>query len=401
MKKRLLSVLLAASMAVGLAACGGDSPKTNGGGSENAGQEAQNAGAQGDDGEVWTCVVPWPSVDESGEPEGIADVEAAVNAITVPEIGVQVELAPIYCYNLNQQQTLAVSSREKMDLICCMLETNASYIKNGSIIPLTDLYEQYGTTIQSKLGEAVEACALNGVLYTIPTVNLLGNSYGFVMRSDLMEKYGYSAENQTMSTEEFGKLLAAVKEGEGAGFYPVAGLPGYQFFMKYDDLGGSASAGVIDLNGDTDKVINLFASDAYKAYADLMYEWAQAGYVNPDASFDDAPAQLVAAGNYGGQFISTQPGQELWVANMSGYEMTAITFEGMDIYSKTTDLSNLSWGISSVCDNPEKAMQLLDLMFADNEIGTILTCGLEGKTHVVLESDDEGHKIIDYPEGRT
>lgn len=396
MKKmsKAVAALLAASMIAGLAACGsGDSSSSSG--SANTG----SADSSSDSEEVWTCVIPWPSIDESGEPEGLADVEAAINEITVPEIGVQVEINPIYCYNLNQQQTLSISSGDKLDLVLCMLETNASYIKNGSIMEITDLYQQYGQTIEENLGESVNACAINGKLYTIPVVSVKGQSYGFIMRSDLLDKYGYSTDSQTMSVDELEEMFAKVKEGEGDTFYPIAGLPDTAEFIKYDDLGVSLSTGAIMLNGDTDTVVNFYATDEYKAYAERMYDWAQKGYINPDASSQDSPATLVAAGGYGGQFSSVQPGQDTWVGNTAGYEMTSITIEGLEAYSITTNLSNISWGISSTCENPEKAMQLLNLFYSDNDLGTIMSAGLEGATYEVADSDDEGHIIIQFPEG--
>lgn len=409
MKKKIVTAFLAVTMVLGLAACGGDSNT----GSQDAGndgnQEADGNGGdtgeggsdvQEDNGEVWICTIPWPSIDESGDPAGLADVEAAINEITVPQIGVQVEIAPIYCYSLNQQQTLDVSSGGDLDLILCMLETNASYIKNEAIIPITDLYEEYGTDIQASIGEAVNAGAVNNVLYTVPTASLLGQSYGFVMRSDLMDKYGYSTEEQVMTPEEITELFGKIKEGEGAAFYPVSGLVDASMFVKYDDLGVSLRTGGILLDGDTDTVVNVYATEEFAAYANLMYQWAQAGYLNPDASFEDAPATQIAAGNFGSQFTSTQPGQEIWVGNTAGHDMTVVNVAGVDKpYSITTMLSNISWGISSNCDKPEKAMQLINLMFADNDFGTIMTAGLEGQTYEVVEADADGNMIIDFPEG--
>ncbi len=405
MMKKVTAAFLAAVMVMGLAACGGGdgSAPADGGNQDNAGEQG-NDGAEGqenagEDREVWTCTIPWPSIDESGDPAGLTDVEAAINEITVPEIGVQVEIAPIYCYNLNQQQTLDVSSGGDLDLILCMLETNASYIKNEAIIPITDLYNEYGKNIQASLGEAVNAGAVKNELYTVPVAATLGQSYGFIMRSDLMEKYEYSKEEQSMTLEELTELFKKVKEGEGEAFYPVAGLTDVMMFLKYDDLGVSLRTGGILLDGDTDTVVNVYGTDEFAKMASTIYEWAQAGYLNPDASMEDSPATQVAAGNFGGQFSNTSPGQDVWVGNTAGSDMTTIHIKGMENYSITTMLSNISWGISANCDKPEKAMELIDLMFGNNNFGTIMTAGLEGQTYEVVEKDANGNMIIDFPEG--
>ncbi len=300
----------------------------------------------------------------------------------------------------NTQQTLDVSSGGDLDLILCMLETNASYIKNEAIIPVTDLYEEYGTTIQETLGEAVNACAVNGELYTIPTASLLGNAPAFIMRSDLLEKYEYSTEPQAMTLEEMTELFKKVKEGEGSAFYPVAGIPDMTMMVRSDDLGVTLRTSGLMIEKDPNTIVNVYASDEFAAFAQLMYDWNQAGYISPDATASDAPASLVAAGNFGGQFASNQPGQDVWVGNTAGYEMTTISIKGLENpVSITTSISNISWGISSNCDRPDKAMQLINLMFSDNEFGTIMSAGLEGQSYQVVESDADGNMVIDFPEG--
>lgn len=44
-------------------------------------------------------------------------------------------------------------------------------------------------------------------------------------------------------------------------------------------------------------------------------------------------------------------------------------------------------------------MELIDLMFGNNNFGTIMTAGLEGQTYEVVEKDANGNMIIDFPEG--
>lgn len=394
MKKRIISMLLAGCMILSLAACGNSkSPETKTETKTADNTEAETKAA--DSGEVWECVIPWPSIGDA--PVGLADVEAAVNAITIPEIGVKVVINPIYCFDLPSQQNLMISSGDKLDLALMMFESNASYVNNGSIIELTELYAQNGSNIQNSLGEAVDACAVDGRLYSIPVGNSMGEGYGYLMRSDLLEKNGFDAENQKVTSEEFEEILAAAKESEGSTFYPLAGLLSYQTFIKYDELGNSVSTGVLMLDKDSDTIVNLFETEEYAAYAQKAYELAQKGYISADASSTDAGTDLIKTGNYGGQASGITPGMEQWAANNAGYPMTALTV--IDPYSRTTSLSNISWGITVNCDNPQKAMQFIDLMYANNEIGTILTNGLEDASYIVSEEDADGNRIVAYPEG--
>ena len=409
MKRKLLATILTMTMALSAAGCGsatsesssGDAVQDTGSDVESSSDQSEGTESTADDTqvetdtEIWECVVPWPSIGDS--PTGLQDVENAVNAISEAEIGVHVTLNPIYCFDLNKQQTLAISSGDKLDLCLIMLETNASYVNNGSIIPLNDLYEQYGSEIAASLGVAVNAGTVGDTLYSIPTGNVYGMGQGFLIRSDLLEKYGYDSTNHDVTVEEMEEILAAIKVGEGDTFYPIAGLPTFELFEAYDELGASLSSGGIFVDGDTSTVVDVYESDEFAEYANTMYRWAQAGYISPDASSTDGGTDLVKSGQYGGQGSSTQPGQNVWAANNSGYDMTSLTVVAP--YSKTTSLSNISFGITSNCDNPEKAMQLINLMYSNNSIGTLLSSGIEGVDYVVTDSDDEGHMIVTYPDG--
>lgn len=391
--KKFVSMLLAVVMLLALAACGGGDP-----GSENSNPGSNNSSAPSGGGEIWECVVPWPSLGFT--PEGMGDIEAAINAISEPEIGVHVTLEPIFCFDLNSQQTLMISTGTKLDLCLIMLETNASYVNNGTILDITDIYKDNAPHIQATLGDAVEAGTINHRLYSIPTGNIRGNSYGFGIRTDLFEKYAKDKSKKEYTIDELGELFAAIQAGEGAGFYAGGGLVTHEAFFRFDELGASASSGVLMLDGDTDTIVNMYATDTYMQYAKKVYEWAQAGYLVPDATSTDGGAEQIKAGRIGGQFLSTQPGQDAWLAQSAGVPITLL-HTVHPAYGKTNSLSNISFGISANCKNPAKAMQLIDLMFADNDIGTILTSGLENKSYVVKEKDSDGNMIIAYPEGQT
>lgn len=92
-----------------------------------------------------------------------------------------------------------ISSGDKLDLCLIMPETNASYVNNGSIIDLTELYADNGSNIKAAMGDAVDACMVNGALYSIPVASVMGNAYGYLMRSDLLEKHGFDATDRTVT----------------------------------------------------------------------------------------------------------------------------------------------------------------------------------------------------------
>lgn len=135
MKTRFLAILMASALGVtSLAACGGGGTADTSGGSDNTSGNASNDTSAGSE-DTYNVVMSWPNL-TGGVPEGLADVEAAINAITEPEIGVTVTLEPIDFANLASEQSLMISSGEKLDLIVSVGTGVSSLVNSGSIIPL-------------------------------------------------------------------------------------------------------------------------------------------------------------------------------------------------------------------------------------------------------------------------
>ena len=98
MKKRLMAALLAAVLGTGvLAGCGGGSDSGSAAApaaeSQESTEPAAEAAAPADNGEVKKIIVTW--VHYAGVGSDMQAVTDAVNEITIPEIGVEVEFMPM------------------------------------------------------------------------------------------------------------------------------------------------------------------------------------------------------------------------------------------------------------------------------------------------------------------
>ena len=61
----------------------------------------------------------------------------------------------------------------------------------------------------------------------------------------------------------------------------------------------------------------------------------------------------------------------------------------------TSLVQEFTWGISSSCKNPEKAMELLNLIYTNSQVANLLQNGREGIDYVKT-----GEKTIRYPENQ-
>lgn len=390
MKRRIVSMMLVAAMTVGcLSGCGSD------------GKDTTSGSTDGQDEEPYNVVMQWPSLGDT--PAGLEDVENAINEITEPAINCTVTLQPAEAFSLANETSLTVSTGEKLDLCLSLFTGVGDLVNSGSIIELDDLYEEYGSDIAEILDTRIAGGYYGDKLYALPSGYINGEKYGFVCRTDILDKYGITIdENKVYTMDELDEIFAKVKEGEGDSFFCIGGTNSttelFSSFYPYDTLGQTPASGVLMLNEGSDEIVdNMYATEEYAAYAQKMYEWAQKGYFSADAATntEDGSAQ-VRAGNYFGWFPGTCSAGAADYNTQTGMDMTIITtVEG---YSATNMFQAILWCIPITSDKPEKAMQFMNYIFKNQEVCNLLQFGIEGTDYVVVE-DNGSDTLIDYPEG--
>lgn len=404
--KKILALTMCMGMVVSmLTGCGGNSGSENSGnGSSDGGSSAASTVAEG---EVVDIIMPMATLGEA--PGQLAEVEAKINEITEEKIGVHLIIEPIPFGDLSSQQNLMISSGDQIDLVLALWEGGiGNYAEKGAVIELTDLVDEYGKDIVDAAGPAIAGGYYNNVLYAVPNAELQGHTYGFYARKDEVEDLGFEFDpNEVYSIEDLEALFAAYKEKYGTGHYCIAGTNSnsdyfVDLYGHVDNLGngtgGYTNGGIVDCLDGSTTVENIYATDEYMTYAQKMYEWAQKGYFSADAATNtDAGTAQIASGNYLGQFNNTEEVTIVQVSSACGTEMIPISI--VSPYSATGMYQAVLWGISSNCEHPDKAMQLLNMLYSDGDVLTLLMCGIEGQSYEVVEQGEGYQKVIAFPEG--
>jgi len=345
---------------------------------------------------------------------GLADVENAINAITEPEIGVTVTLDPIAAWDLPSTSALAITSNEEIDLMCILpmgsnMDSISNYSTKNMLLPLDDLYAEYGQDIAASIGELEKLGYTGNTMYAVPANYYAGHGCSFVALTSELEALGYSFdESQIYSLEEIEEVMAAYKEAKGDGYYSIAGfadgdLP--SILCPTDDLGDPAVGSLMNGGLEDTTIVNRFATDEYRETYDRIRGYYNNGYINPDViSITDTWPTLLQTGHYLGAFIGTNgTGLDGIMINEQsvGEDLTIIRF--FKDYATTSIASYGLWAIPVTCANPEKTMEFLNMLYQDRPLETnvaaILSCGLEGETYQIVETLDDGRIIVDYVDG--
>ena len=146
-----------------------ESSRSNGAGESDAGtvasSEIDSATSAGED-SAYTVRV-WGYGDANSD--DLKAVSEKISEITRGKIGVNVDL---YRTMDSEKLNLALTSGEKMDLVCIHGMSLSTLISTGRILPLDELFEEYAKDVKAVVSDEDLRCGrTEGILYTLPTNN--------------------------------------------------------------------------------------------------------------------------------------------------------------------------------------------------------------------------------------
>jgi len=322
-------------------------------------------------------------------------VQEEINKIVKKKINAKVELVPISGSAWEQQQNLMLTSNEKLDLILSssFYGYNTQAIK-GQYIALDDLLQSHGKGILEVVPEhLLEGNKVNGNIYGIPSMRDWGSYYGFIMRKDIVDKYNIDL-SKVKTFVDLEEVFQTIQENEptlmpvvntSAGTSVATAIAAGKFDVLGDNLG------VMPMKGE--KIVNMFEEPDYIEAVKLARKWFQEGYIIKDsATSKEAAANIVKANKGFGYFAKMKPGFEVQEKGITGHEMVSVKLT--DVYSYTDAATGFNMSIARNSENPEKAMEFINLLYTDKDIMNLLANGIEGKHYTVKP---EG--VITLPEG--
>lgn len=383
--RKMLSMLLVAGMSVSLLAGCGGSDKKSGSSSGSA------------DGDTYHMVMEF--ITYGFDDPDLSKVQDAVNEITVPKIGVEVEFMTVPISEMATKLGLLVSGNQQIDLVVTgLLTTPANLASDGLIQPITEYVEKSDSLMELADG-ILDACKVNGEIYAYPGSTANGNQVKYFYDADLAAQYNIQIPEKLDSNEAWEDLFKQIKDS-GMEQYAISlgdGVACEYEWAEYDPLGDASynAYGVVMSDGDGKTVENYYATDAYKEACEMHREWYEKGYCVPDSisngyTTTDSMTQGSIFGfvSKGGVSMS-----DAYFSKITGKNIASVPMA--DVCTYANDVTNFSWGVSSSCENPQKVVDFLELLYTDTDLANIMNYGIEG-THYVT---NEGSQIISYPDG--
>lgn len=307
-----------------------------------------------------------------------------------------------------EQAIGALMNDEKIDLIFTAdWEGYVQEIQAKKLTALGDLLDNYGGDILSSLSEDfLEGVRYGGQIYGIPTNKELCVPTGLIVNKTAAALIGWDPEKDPVtSTAELEPYLAAYKELFPARYpylmeqgrwsdepwgHDWIGIKGDALSMKY----AKDEDGAFD-----ETVYSIYETEEQEAHIRLMYDWAQKGYIAPDAATYDYN-RIFGTGDF---LVFTQPlkggnikSTEMYSAHKRDYvpdfECAEITLQ--EKYKVTCQAGGSMFAIPRSSKKKPAAMQYLNLMHSDPVLVNLMLFGEEGVNYVKV-NDTQVEKIDD------
>lgn len=314
-----------------------------------------------------------------GIPSDLQTVQDAMNEVLLEKINATIALTPVDWGAYTDKVNLMVAAGEECDLLFVapwMSPSYAQLIANGALLPMDDLLQANAAELVASLpAGALDATTVNGSVYGIPNQQIWVKPFGPVVRQDLAEKYGFDVT--TISTlAELEPFLTAVKEGEAETFPAASGNFANEAF-GWDPIVTQDAGVVVGYDDETLTVFNAYATPEFQSHVELMRQWYDAGYFPLDAIPGEDFNNVWQSGKFGSSLLEVvQPDISFVFENTRGFPVTGQPLA--EPFMSTASVSATMNGICATSENPEKAMQILNLLNTDVAFYNLLAKGVEG-----------------------
>ena len=397
--KKTLAILMILVLVLGFGGCSSPNEGSDSTDPMNDSNSGSDSGQSGDlsapeaaiaerkaSGEAPTIVMAF--MNWSGKPAGLERIEGLMSEYTMEKLGVKVQLEILDVASYSQSMTLMLSSGEQVDIFTPILLGYTSSINKGYTLDLEedDLIQTYGTGILDTMNEAyVEACRVGGVLYGLPQQRDMAiGQGGFGIGAEYLDGIGYDynsmyGENEEViytDMETIEDIFTQLNEAYPDMHVFAPANTNLQQHNPYDPIGGDDYGVLLDPKNSL-VVEDLWSSDLFKAFADRMYRWNQAGFISKDALTDDtAPTSQVKAGTAMAYATATKPGIKAQETGLCGRPI--VIFQTGEDFLRSAAVSSMPWSINASSDYPVASMQLLNLFYTDPYLSNLLCWGEEG-----------------------
>lgn len=402
MKEVLVAICLIFSLV--LTGCAGDNSPKETAVAENANQGDSADSTEAVKEEAKPVTLKWVFL-SPGEQKDAQEVWDKFNEELQKYLpGTTVEFEGITSADYAEKWKLISASQENVDIVWHgWMIPYVTEVKKGSYMELDDLISKYAPSLLDEIPENIlDKSRVDGKLYSIPCMQQMV-SYISTLQFPvkIYEKYkdqinveelaALFSSHQKMDQElwdEIEKYIVMIKDGgdlqKGVFGFADHVEKGYEWILNPYK---------IDIYSEDYTPINLYRTPEYATFVKVYSDWYQKGYIRKDILTADNPSQEVYEVRGGGNYLVGQgyypTDSEIKSSEAAGSSAYVnIPFDNSHYIPYTASATNMA--ISSNCQNPERAMQLIELMNTEKgkDLYNLMVYGIEGKHYKKINGNE-------------
>ena len=338
----------------------------------------------------------------TGRPAGLERIQESMNKILRKKLCLEIELIALDFASYRQDIQLYLTNNDRqIDWYGGNVLGYTSCVNNGFCYDLDEngLLNTYGPGIEELVPEKYrEACKYAGHLYGIPPIKDYAiTAAAIVIGKEYLDAIGYEyKENEKQevpsSWEEIDEIFAQLHSEFPDKYVFAASDNQFSQGSVIDDLGNDWFGVLLEPTKDR-KVVNLMESDEWMKMVKRMYKWNRMGFIPADVLTDKTSSSAkIKSGAYMAMLAQSKPGYKNQISGECGREMIVFTL-GRNII-KSSGITSVITCLNSATPDPVAAVQLMNELYTDPKLSTLLVWGEEGKDYV---TDPNGH--IHFPDG--
>jgi len=373
-KQRIFSLLVCMLLVVAFILTGCTGPTTTGGGS----QTSSDDGSKTQTGEQ-PVTLTWYLVGNRQEPDTPMVLEEA-NKYLKDKLNVAIDLHVFgWGDDYDQKVNTALAAGEPIDIVFTA-NWAANYNVNAASGYFTELngYLEKYPAIKQILGEDfLNGSAINGKNYGLPTNKEKVHNWGWLLRKDLVDKYNMDINSiRYKPIEAIEPFLKIIKENEPE-ITPlcIATMDAPFQLLDWDRISDDDVPGALYPDNRDNTIINHFLAPESIELYHLMRDWANKGYIHPDAATMQNQIELMKSGKYFAASQSLKPGKDAEITANTGIEWVQVDVTRPVMSNRETTGALLA--IPKASKNPEKAFLFIEMLYTDKYLKNLLNYGIE------------------------
>jgi len=351
--KRLTIGLLLVSMVLSLGACSGGTTKT----------------VKSNDLVKLTWIAP------GAKQSDVQSVMEEANKIIEPSIGAKLDLQFIDEGAYGERMKMNMASGNDYDLCFASnwLNDYQSAAMSGGLKDITDIVENKVPKLKETLPDYVlKASRINGKIYGVSNMQVMANVLCITVGKDLVSKYNFDS-SKVKNMNDIEPFLETVKNSD-CGLYPYRSIWGMAPWVNpvYEMVVENSNV-AIKSDGSSTKLELIYQTDEFKNALNTLRRWYEKGYIRADAASVGDDSTDAKMGKYAVNIATWKPGSDQLFPKPTECMKLQKPYLGRGAPLQTM----ISVGANS--KNPEKAVQLIELMNTNKELYNLICFGIKGK----------------------